>query len=75
MAYPLKKNTTYNLVLIHPAKPSHATGVKTSWTRKGDREEMLAFYGSWSPVVKKWLHQADEDLMEWTLCGHPELPT
>ena len=42
MAYPIKRNTVYNMVLLHPAKP-HQTG-EESWTTKGDKQEMMDFY-------------------------------
>ncbi|RYP48688.1 hypothetical protein DL768_005468 [Monosporascus sp. mg162] len=76
MAYPLRGNTAYNLVLLHPAKPAGraARTADDSWTSKGDREEMLAFYRCWSPAVRRWLQHADHDILEWTLYVYPEIP-
>lgn len=78
MAYPLKGNKVYNLVLLHPAK---ATGSieEDVWTTAGDRREMMSFYGNWSPAIRKWLSYAREDdeenIPEWTLNTYPSLPT
>ena len=74
MAYPIRNNTAYNMVLIHPSSPSSST-TELSWTSKGDRDSMLRFYDSWSPAIRKWLTCADENIYEWNLCIHPEIPT
>ncbi|KAH7324352.1 hypothetical protein B0I35DRAFT_449344 [Stachybotrys elegans] len=71
MGYPLQNNTTYNLVLVHPAKPDR---MEDSWTTKGDRQEMLDFYRNWSPAIRRWLNVASQDIMEWTLYLYPPIP-
>ncbi|GAB7346252.1 hypothetical protein MBLNU457_4981t1 [Dothideomycetes sp. NU457] len=76
MAYPIKNNTVYNMVLLHPEKPhvNHEEG--ESWTRKGDKQEMLDFYKDWCPEVRNLLsYVPDGDVMEWTLNGHRPLPS
>ncbi|PNY24757.1 Salicylate hydroxylase [Tolypocladium capitatum] len=74
MGYPVRRNTAYNLVLIHPAKPSHMNGAEDPWTNKCDRKEMLDFYSGWSPTIRKWLDHADEEISEWTLYVHAKIP-
>lgn len=74
MAYPIKRNTVYNMVLLHPAKPNQ-TG-EESWTTKGDKKEMMDFYKNWSPLVQDLLSYVPEgEVMEWTLNSHKPLPS
>lgn len=74
MAYPIKNNTVYNMVLLHPQKPQQ--GNDESWTSKGDKKEMIDFYKEWNPVVSSLLSYVPEgDVMEWTLNSHAPLPT
>lgn len=74
MAYPIKRNTVYNMVLLHPAK-SHQEG-EESWTTKGDKKEMMDFYKSWSDLVQDLLSYVPEgEVMEWTLNSHKPLPS
>lgn len=73
MAYPIKNNQVYNMVLLHPQKPG--TENDESWTRKGDKGEMMDFYKDWNDLVKDLLSYVPEgDVMEWTLNGHRPLP-
>lgn len=74
MAYPIKRNTVYNMVLLHPAKP-HQKG-EESWTTKGDKQEMIDFYKNWSDLVQDLLSYVPEgEVMEWTLNSHKPLPS
>lgn len=85
MAYPVKNNTIYNMVLLHPQKPSPATPdsqkeqkeeAKESWTRKGNKTEMLEFYKNWTPEVLNLLsYIPSNDVIEWTLNSHTPLPS
>lgn len=73
MAYPIKNNTVYNMVLLHPQKPSQ--GNDESWTTKGDKKEMMDFYKDWNPLVRSLLsYVPDGEVMEWTLNSHRPLP-
>ncbi|KAI9810901.1 MAG: hypothetical protein M1827_005760 [Pycnora praestabilis] len=73
MAYPIKNNTVYNMVLLHPDKPDSAND--ESWTRQGSKKEMLDFYKSWNPLVTSLLSYVPEgEVMEWTLNSHRPLP-
>ena len=78
MAYPLKGNKVYNMVLIHPSKTTSDTK-EDAWTTTGKREDMMNFYASWSPLIRKWLSYAGEEdeetIPEWTLNMYPPLPT
>lgn len=74
MAYPIKGNTIYNMVLVHPEiglmDPDHSE----SWTRKGNKYEMMGFYQSWCPEVRRLLSLVtDGQVIEWTLNSHPPL--
>jgi len=77
MAYPLRNNTLYNIVLLHPQKPqfqSHSSD--ESWTRKGSKQEMLSFYASWNPTINTLLsYVPDGEVVEWNLYTHPPLPS
>lgn len=75
MAYPVKENTVYNMVLLHPQKPETDSQEAESWTRKGSKKEMLHFYKDWNPMVQNLLsYVPDENVMEWTLNSHNPLP-
>ncbi|RYP63449.1 hypothetical protein DL769_006947 [Monosporascus sp. CRB-8-3] len=76
MTYPLRHNTLYNLVLLHPTGAKKPLGdTQDSWTTKGDRREMIDMYKEWSPAVRAWLEHADNEVLEWDLYTHPALPT
>lgn len=74
MAYPIKNNSVYNMVLLHPQKPS--TSNAESWTNKGDKNEMMEFYKDWCPEVRDLLsYVPDGEVLEWTLNTHQSLPS
>lgn len=74
MAYPIKKNTVYNMVLLHPQKADSPN--EESWTKKGDKQEMLSFYQNWDDLVRSLLsYVPDGEVMEWTLNSHMPLPS
>lgn len=76
MAYPIKNNTVYNMVLLHPEHRQTDTPESESWNRKGDKKEMLEFYQGWCPEVKNLLtYVPDGEVMEWTLNTHNPLPS
>lgn len=73
MAYPIKNNAVYNMVLIHPQKPDAKN--TESWTNKGDKREMMDFYKGWNDLVRKLLSSVPEgEINEWTLNSHRPLP-
>ncbi|TQW01317.1 salicylate hydroxylase [Cordyceps javanica] len=73
MAYPIRDNSLYNIVLLHPAKSNALP--EDVWTSKGNRDDMFKFCAGWSPAVQDWLAHVDEEILEWTLYGYPDLPT
>lgn len=74
MGYPIKNNTVYNMVLLHPQKPGDPN--EESWTSKGDKKEMLSFYHDWDDLVRSLLsYVPDDEVMEWTLNSHFPLPS
>ncbi|PYH87412.1 FAD/NAD(P)-binding domain-containing protein [Aspergillus ellipticus CBS 707.79] len=73
MAYPIKNNTVYNMVLVHPQE---GVANEESWTRKGDKKQMKEFYSEWNDLIRSLLSYApDGEIMEWTLNSHFPLPT
>ncbi|KAL1311258.1 hypothetical protein AAFC00_001447 [Neodothiora populina] len=75
MAYPVKNNTVYNMVLLHPQQADLDHEAAESWTRNGSKAEMLDFYKDWNPLVKDLLSYVPEDeVKEWTLNSHQPLP-
>ncbi|KAJ8133294.1 hypothetical protein O1611_g331 [Lasiodiplodia mahajangana] len=74
MAYPLRKNTLYNVVLIRKDKGKKLG--KTSWTAKGRKEEILEHYSGWSPVVQALIsHVPGSEVLETPMNDMPPLPT
>lgn len=64
------------MVLLHPQKPETDSHESESWTRKGDKKEMLDFYKDWCPEVRNLLsYVPDGEVMEWTLNSHATLPS
>ncbi|KAL3475981.1 salicylate hydroxylase [Aspergillus californicus] len=75
MAYPIKNNELYNMVLLHP-KPAGKSDEEESWTQQGSKEEMRRFYEQWNPLVRKLLSYVPEgEVKEWTLNSHAFLPS
>ncbi|KAI0115873.1 putative salicylate hydroxylase [Nemania sp. FL0031] len=74
MAYPLRKNTLYNVVLIRKAEGKKVG--KTSWTARGRKEEILEHYRGWSPVVQALIsHVPRSEVLETPMNDMPPLPT
>ena len=73
MAYPIKNNNAYNMVLLHPQKPDAKN--TESWVNKGDQNEMMDFYKGWNDLVRDLLSFVPEgEIIEWTLNSHRPLP-
>lgn len=61
------------MVLLHPDNNSTNS---ESWTRNGNKQEMLQFYKDWNPQLRNLLSYApEENVIEWTLNTHLSLPT
>ncbi|KAK6343836.1 hypothetical protein TWF696_007492 [Orbilia brochopaga] len=74
MAYPLRSNKMYNMVLIHPIRPTQQQ--TESWTSRGTKAEMLKTYAGWNSTIRHLLsYVPDGEVMEWTLNSHAPLPS
>ncbi|KAF7716618.1 Salicylate 1-monooxygenase [Penicillium ucsense] len=74
MAYPIKNNQLYNMVLLHPKPPGRSD--EETWTQQGSKKEMQEFYQEWSPLVRNLLSYVPEgEVKEWTLNSHAALPS
>jgi salicylate hydroxylase len=72
MCYPIRNHGLLNIVLLHP----DIHGAEESWTTKGDKKEMVAFYTTWNTRIKKLLDCVPEgEVLEWKLCDHAPLTT
>ena len=73
MAYPIKNNSVYNMVLIHPQKPNAEQ--TESWIGKGNKTEMMDVYRDWDELIRLLLsYVPDGEVNEWTLNSHRRLP-
>ncbi|KAB8226870.1 salicylate hydroxylase [Aspergillus alliaceus] len=74
MAYPIKRNTLYNMVLVHPQTGDWSEGEET-WTRMGSKRQMQHIYQGWNRVVQTLVDLVPEkEIVEWSLYIHPHLP-
>jgi salicylate hydroxylase len=76
MAYPIRGNAFYNVVMVHSHKSGAINDDETNlWARKGELSELLTFYGGWSNTVQGLAACIDpEDLTQWPLNARPSLP-
>jgi salicylate hydroxylase len=76
MAYPVKNNQVYNMVLLHPERAHVSDEEAESLTRIGEKKKMEGFYKEWCPEVRRLLSYVPEgQFMEWTLNSHAPLPS
>ncbi|KAI1267317.1 putative salicylate hydroxylase [Xylariaceae sp. FL1019] len=74
MAYPLRDNTQYNVVLL--CRATRDGPLKTSWTTKGDKAEMVGKYCDWCPIVRALVsYVPDTEVLETTMSDLPPLKT
>ncbi|KAJ2999185.1 hypothetical protein NUW58_g90 [Xylaria curta] len=74
MAYPLRKNTLYNVVLVRADKRD--TSRETSWTTHGVKEEVLEQYRTWCPIVQALVNHIPLcGLLKTPMSNMPPLPT
>lgn len=72
VCYPVRNHKHLNVVFLHPQKP----GTIESWTAKTDKREMIKFYESWNPRIRKFLdYVPDGEIVEWKLHDHDQLVT
>lgn len=74
MAYPLRKNTLYNVVLLH--ETNGAQSEKISWTAAGKMEDILEHYRGWCPMIQRLIsHAGDSEVLETPMNDMSPLPT
>ncbi|KAI1187062.1 putative salicylate hydroxylase [Nemania serpens] len=74
MAYPLRKNTLYNVVLVH--ETNDVKRKTTSWTATGKMEEVSEHYRGWSPMVQDLIsHARGSEVLETPMNDMSPLPT
>ncbi|KAI0857203.1 putative salicylate hydroxylase [Xylaria cubensis] len=74
MAYPLRNNTLYNVVLVRAADGEMSN--KTSWTTYGKKEKILECYREWCPLVRALIsHVPSSGLLETPMSNMLPLPT
>jgi salicylate hydroxylase len=74
MAYPLRQNTLYNVVLVR-ATAGEKTRT-TSWTTYGRKEEVIEHHRGWCPVVQALIrHVPGSEILETPMSNMPPLPT
>ncbi|KAI1421658.1 putative salicylate hydroxylase [Xylaria sp. FL1777] len=74
MAYPLRKNTLYNVVLVRKSDSQKLQ--KTTWTTDVKKEEILEHYRGWCPVIHTLIsHAPGSRVLETPMNNMPPLPT
>ncbi|KAI1819339.1 putative salicylate hydroxylase [Xylaria intraflava] len=74
MAYPLRNNKLYNVVLVRRVEHEHSPG--SSWTTPGNKQEVLEHYRGWSPVIQALMrHAPDFGILETPMNHMPPLPS
>lgn len=68
----MKEHQLFNMVLLCPDDMK----TEESWTAKATKEDLLATYRGWDPLLLKLLDKAEDDkVMKWKLCIYDPLPT
>ncbi|KAI0405643.1 putative salicylate hydroxylase [Xylaria palmicola] len=74
MAYPLRDNSLYNVVLVRVGDGTKAQNA--SWTTRGRKEEIIKHYRGWCPAVRGLVgHIPVAGLLETPMNTMPPLPT
>lgn len=72
VAYPLRNNELFNVVLLHPDRGT----VDDLWTIKGSKQDMINDYAGWDEKVTNIIANVQDDaVMEWKLNLYPPLKT
>ncbi|KAB8229700.1 FAD-dependent oxidoreductase [Aspergillus alliaceus] len=73
MAYPIKRNTFYNMVLVHPQTVS-GERKDEAWTRVGSEHQMQHIYQGWNEVIQMLLFLVPEqEIVKRSLHTHSPL--
>jgi salicylate hydroxylase len=76
MAYPLRQNTLYNVVIVCVRTAKGEETPKTSWTTHGRKDEIFEHYRGWSPVVQALIKNIPRsEVLETPMNDMPPLPT
>ncbi|KAI0486771.1 putative salicylate hydroxylase [Xylaria cf. heliscus] len=74
MAYPLRNNTLYNVVLVRTGDGEKSR--RTSWTARGKKEKIIECYRGWCPLVQALVsHVPNSGLLETPMSNMLPLPT
>ncbi|KAK5629515.1 hypothetical protein RRF57_005230 [Xylaria bambusicola] len=74
MAYPLRNNTLYNVVLIRQAESKQMQ--KTTWTTRARKEDIMKQYRGWCPIIHTLIsHVPSSGALETPMNNMPPLPT
>ncbi|KAI1306390.1 putative salicylate hydroxylase [Xylaria venustula] len=73
MAYPLRRNTLYNVVLIRETEGKELQTL--TWSTRVKKEEVLEHYREWCPLVRALIGYAGPEVLETPMNKMPPLPT
>lgn len=74
MAYPLRNNRLYNVVLIRSTDGERRQRI--SWTIQGNKDEIREHYRGWCPMVQALISYAPSSgILETPMNNMPPLPT
>ncbi|KAI3337230.1 putative salicylate hydroxylase [Xylariaceae sp. AK1471] len=74
MAYPLRNNTLYNVVLVRAVAGEKSRA--TSWMTHGRKEEIIEHHRGWCPLVHALIrHVPGSEILETPMNNMPPLPT
>jgi len=75
MAYPLRNNTLYNVVLLRETDGDDRSK-GTSWTTRVRKEEAFEHYRDWCPLVQNLIRSApSSEILMTPMSDMPPLPT
>ncbi|KAI0526403.1 putative salicylate hydroxylase [Xylaria bambusicola] len=74
MAYPLRNNTLYNVVLVRKAESEQLQ--KITWTTRAKKEDIIKYYRGWCPIIHALIsHVPGSGALETPMNNMPPLPT
>ncbi|GAW26318.1 putative salicylate hydroxylase [Rosellinia necatrix] len=74
MAYPLRNNTLYNVVILRTADGDKSQ--RTSWSTQARKGEIQEHYRGWCPMVRALIsHAPSSGILETPMNNMPPLPT
>ncbi|KAJ3575746.1 hypothetical protein NPX13_g3928 [Xylaria arbuscula] len=74
MAYPLRNNTLYNVVLVRRTEGEKMQ--RTTWTTRAKKEDIIEHHRGWCPMVQALIsHVPKSGALETPMNNMPPLPT